>query len=150
MSQKQIVYNRKAHHDYFIEEEYEAGLVLLGTEIKSIRKGSVQIKDAYVSFVDHEAFIKDMLIPKYDHGNIFNHDETRERKLLLHKHEIIKLQQKVKMQGYTIVPLALYLHKGKAKLKISLAKGKHLYDKRQVEKERTAKRAMEKVLKRAV
>lgn len=150
MSQKQIVYNRKAHHDYFIEEEYEAGLVLVGTEIKSIRKGSVQIKDAYVSFVNQEAFIKDMLIPKYDFGNIFNHEETRERKLLLHAHEIKKLQQKVKMQGYTIVPLCLYLDKGRAKLRIALAKGKHLYDKRQVEKEKTAKRAMEKVMKRAI
>lgn len=150
MSQKVIVYNRKAHHDYFIEDEYEVGLVLHGTEIKAIRKGSVQIKDSFISFVDGEAFIKDMFIPKYDFGNIFNHEEKRERKLLLHKYEIKKLHQRVKAQGYTIVPLSLYLDKGKAKMKIALAKGKHLYDKRNVEKEKTAKRDMEKAIKRSV
>lgn len=150
MAQKVVVYNRKAHHDYYIEEEYEAGLVLVGTEIKAIRNMSVQIKDAYVSFIDGEAFIKDMFIPKYDFGNRFNHDETRPRKLLLHKHEIKKLHQKVKVQGYTIVPLSLYFDKGMAKMKIALAKGKHLYDKRNAEKEKTAKRAMEKAMKRSV
>ncbi len=150
MSSKTVAFNRKAYHDYFIEEEYEAGLVLVGTEIKAIRKMSVQIKDSYVSFVDGEAFIKDMFIPKYDFGNRFNHDETRVRKLLLHKHEIKKLHQRVKVQGYTIVPLSLYFVKGNAKMKIALAKGKHLYDKRNSEKERTAKRDMEKALKRFV
>ena len=150
MSQKVIVYNRKAHHDYFIEDEFEAGLVLQGTEIKSIRKGSVQIKDSYISFVEGEAFIKDMFIPKYDFGNIYNHDETRTRKLLLHDYEIKKLHQRVKVQGYTIVPLSVYLERGKAKMKIALAKGKHLYDKRNVEKEKSAKRAMEKAVKRSV
>lgn len=150
MSQKVIVYNRKAHHDYFIEDEYEVGLVLHGTEIKAIRKGSVQIKDSFISFVDGEAFIKDMFIPKYDFGNIFNHEEKRERKLLLHKYEIKKLHQRVKAQGYTIVPLSLYLDKGKAKMKIALAKGKHLYDKRNVEKEKSAKRDMEKAMKRSI
>lgn len=150
MAQKVVVYNRKAHHDYYIEEEYEAGLVLVGTEIKAIRNMSVQIKEAYVSFIDGEAFIKDMFIPKYDFGNRFNHDETRPRKLLLHKHEIKKLHQKVKVQGYTIVPLSLYFDKGMAKMKIALAKGKHLYDKRNAEKEKTAKRAMEKAMKRSV
>ncbi len=150
MAEKVVVYNRKAHHDYFIEDEYEAGLVLVGTEIKAIRNMSVQIKDAYVSFVNNEAFIKEMFIPHYDHGNRFNHDETRVRKLLLHKHEIKKLFQKVKVQGYTIVPLSLYFVKGNAKLKIALAKGKHLYDKRNVEKEKAAKRAMEKAIKRNI
>ncbi len=111
---------------------------------------SVQIKDAYVSFIDGEAWIKDMFIPKYDFGNRFNHDETRARKLLLHKHEIKKLHQKVKVQGYTIVPLSLYFDKGMAKMKIALAKGKHLYDKRNAEKEKTAKRAMEKAIKRSI
>ncbi len=148
MSQKTIAVNRKAYHDYFIEEEYEAGIVLVGTEIKALRNRSVQIKDAYISFVNGEAFIKDMFIPKYDYGNRFNHDETRERKLLLHKHEIKKLYQKVKVAGYTIVPLSVYFDKGNAKIKIALAKGKHLYDKRNVEKEKTAKRAMEKAMKR--
>lgn len=150
MSIKTVAMNRKAYHDYFIEEEYEAGLVLVGTEIKAIRNMSVQIKDAYISFIEGEAFIKDMFIPKYDFGNRFNHDETRSRKLLLHKHEIKKLHQRVKVQGYTIVPLSLYLDKGNAKVKIALAKGKHLYDKRNVEKEKTAKRAMEKAIKRFV
>ncbi|MFV0381440.1 MAG: SsrA-binding protein SmpB [Breznakia sp.] len=145
---KVISYNRKAKHDYFIEETYEAGLVLSGTEIKSIRNGSVQLKDAYVSFFDNEAFIKNMYIPPFAQGNIFNHDETRERKLLLHKHEIKKLQQKVKLQGLTIVPLSLYLYRGRAKLEIALAKGKHLYDKRNSEKERDTKRMIEKVMKR--
>lgn len=150
MGQKVVVYNRKAHHDYFIEEEIEAGIALVGTEIKSIRNGSVQIKDAYISFIDGEAFIKDMYIPKYDFGNRFNHDETRVRKLLLHKHEIKKLFQRVKVQGYTIVPLSVYFVKGNAKVKIALAKGKHLYDKRNVEKEKTAQRAIEKAMKRSV
>ncbi len=144
---KIVAQNRKAKHDYFLEEFYEAGLVLQGTEIKAIRKGSVQLKDSYISFVDGEAFIKEMYIGKYDHGNIFNHDETRIRKLLLHKSEIKKLSNKVKLKGYTIVPVSLYLLKGRAKLEIALAKGKSLYDKRNTEKERTAKKEMEKLLK---
>lgn len=150
MGQKTVAVNRKAYHDYFIEEEYEAGIVLVGTEIKSLRNMLVQIKDAYISFIDGEAWIKDMYIPKYDFGNRFNHDETRTRKLLLHQHEIKKLFQKVKVQGYTIVPLSIYFVKGNAKIKIALAKGKHLYDKRNVEKEKSAKRAMEKAIKRAI
>ncbi len=150
MAGKVVVLNRKAFHEYFIEDEFEAGLVLQGTEIKAIRKGSIQIKDAYVTFIDGEAYIKDMYIPKYDFGNIHNHDETRERKLLLHKHEIKKLNQRVKVQGYTIVPIDIHLYKGMAKMKIALAKGKHLHDKRNVEKERDAKRSIEKALKRAV
>lgn len=147
--QKVITYNRKAKHDYFIEDTLEAGLVLHGTEIKAIRKGSVQLKEAFISFMDDEAYIKNMHIPPYEFGNRFNHDETRERKLLLHRHEIKKLQQKTKLQGYTIVPLSLYLVKGKAKLQIALAKGKHLYDKRNTEKQRDADRMMQKAIKRA-
>lgn len=144
---KVIVYNRKASHEYFLEDRYEAGLVLKGTEIKSIRKGHVQLKDAYISFVNQEAFVKEMHIPEYTFGNRFNHDETRIRKLLLHKQEILKLQQKVKLKGYTIVPISLYLEKGKAKLEIALAKGKALHDKRQSEKEKDAKREIEKAMK---
>lgn len=144
---KIVAQNRKAKHDYFLEEFYEAGLVLQGTEIKAIRKGGVQLKDSYISFVDGESFIKEMFISKYDHGNIFNHDETRIRKLLLHKNEIKKLSSKVKLKGYTIVPVSLYLLKGRAKLEIALAKGKSLYDKRNSEKEKTAKKEMEKLLK---
>ncbi len=147
MSEKVVSYNRKASHDYFLEEFYEAGLVLQGTEIKSIRLGKVQFKDAYISFIDHEAYIKEMHISAYDFGNRFNHDETRERKLLLHKEEIRKLQNKVKLKGYTIVPVKMILKDGRAKLVIALAKGKALYDKREDAKLRDAKREMEKALK---
>lgn len=147
-NRKVIAYNRKAAHDYFLEDRHEAGLVLTGTEIKSIRKGKVQLKDSYISFVNQEAFIKEMHIAPYDFGNRFNHDETRIRKLLLHREEIRKLQQKVKLKGYTIVPTSLYLEKGLAKLEIALAKGKELHDKRQSEKERDAKREIAKAMKR--
>lgn len=142
-----IAKNRKAFHDYFIEHTYEAGMVLVGTEIKSLRQGKVQLKDAYITFINDEAYIKGMHIAKYDLGNRFNHDESRDRKLLLHKHEIAKLQKAVQLQGYTIVPLGIHLSKGRAKLSIAEAKGKHLYDKRQVEKERTMKRDIQKAMK---
>ncbi len=147
MSEKVVSYNRRASHDYFLEEFYEAGLVLQGTEIKSIRLGKVQFKDAYISFIDNEAYIKEMHISAYDFGNRFNHDETRERKLLLHKEEIRKLQNKVKLKGYTIVPVKMILKNGRAKLEIALAKGKALYDKREDAKLKDAKREMEKALK---
>lgn len=147
MSEKVVSYNRKASHDYFLEEFYEAGLVLQGTEIKSIRLGKVQFKDAYISFVGNEAYIKEMHISAYDFGNRFNHDETRERKLLLHKEEIRKLQNKVKLKGYTVVPVKMILKNGRAKLEIALAKGKALYDKREDAKLKDAKREMEKALK---
>ncbi len=144
---KMITVNRKANHEYFLTDRYEAGLVLQGTEIKSIRKGSVQLKDAYISFINQEAFIKEMHIPPYDYGNRFNHDETRIRKLLLHRDEIKKLQEKVKLKGFTVVPVSLYLDKGKAKLEIALAKGKNLHDKRESEKARDAHREIQKALK---
>ena len=147
MSEKIVSVNRKASHDYFLVERFEAGIVLTGTEIKSIRKGKVQFKDAYITFIKNESYIKEMHIAPYDHGNIFNHDETRERKLLLHKLEIRKLQQKVKLKGFTIVPCKMYLKNGRAKLEIALAKGKDLYDKRQDDKIKTAKREMERALK---
>lgn len=144
---KLIVKNRKAAHDYFLEEFIEAGIVLKGTEIKAIRNGSVQMKDAYISFIQNEAYIKQMHISAYQFGNRFNHDEVSDRKLLLHKDEIIKLQNKVKLKGYTIVPVSLYLSKGRVKMEIALAKGKHLHDKRQSEKEKDAKRQIEKAMK---
>lgn len=147
MSEKVIAKNRKAYHDYFIEETYEAGLVLFGTEIKAIRKASVQFKDAYIHFVNNEAFIRDMYIGQYEQGNRFNHEETRERKLLLHKEEILKLQKKVQLKGYTVIPLSMYLSKGRAKLEIALATGKDLHDKRETDKAKTAKREMQKALK---
>lgn len=147
MASKIVSVNRKAFHDYFIIEKVEAGLVLTGTEIKSIRKGTVQFKDAYIHFVNGEAFIRDMYIAQYTQGNIFNHEETRERKLLLHKHEIVRLQKKVVLKGFTIIPLQLLLVEGRAKLEIALAQGKELHDKRQSEKERDAKREIQKVMK---
>ena len=144
---KLIAENRKARHDYFIEDRYEAGIVLQGTEIKSVRLGHVQLKDSYISISGNEAFVKEMHISPYEYGNRFNHDETRVRKLLLHKTEIRKLQDKVKLKGYTIVPLSVYLSKGRLKVEIALAKGKDLHDKRNSEKERDAKREIEKALR---
>ncbi|MBE6103537.1 MAG: SsrA-binding protein SmpB [Erysipelotrichaceae bacterium] len=146
--EKIIAVNRKARHEYFLEEFYEAGIALTGTEIKSVRKGHVQFKDAYIDFVGNEAFIRDMHIAQYDHGNIFNHDETRLRKLLLHKHEIIKLKRAVQVKGYTVVPTRMYFVKGLAKMEIALARGKDLYDKRQTLKQRDAQREIEKAVKR--
>lgn len=143
---KEIALNKKAYHDYFIEDTFEAGMVLEGTEIKSIRLGKVQLKESYVSIRKGEAYIKGMHISPYDFGNRFNHDETRDRKLLLHSSEIIKLQNKVKLQGYAIVPLKVYLKGGKAKLEIALAKGKTLHDKRETDKVKT----MERMAKKAV
>lgn len=142
-----VAKNRKAFHEYFVEDRYEAGIVLTGTEIKSVRQGKVQLKDAFISIVNGEAFIKGMHIAQFEQGNRFNHDETRERKLLLHQHEIDKLIKAQQLQGYTIVPLDLHLTRGRAKLEIATAKGKHLFDKRQVEKERSIKRDIEKAMK---
>jgi SsrA-binding protein len=128
--------NRKAYFDYYIERSIEAGMVLKGTEIKSIRNGSADLKDAYVRIKNDEAFIINMYIAPYEKGNQFNHEERRSRKLLLHKKEIIKLGEESKKDGYTIIPLKLYIHKGYAKLLIGVCKGKHLYDKRQSIKEK--------------
>ncbi len=144
---KDIAVNKKAYHDYFIEDKYEAGLSLLGTEIKSLRKGKVQLKESYISFSNGEAIIKGMNIAQYDHGNRFNHDETRERRLLLHKSEIRKLQNKVKLQGYTVIPLKIYLKDGLAKLEIALAKGKSLYDKRETDKIKTLEKEARKAIR---
>ena len=143
---KDIAVNKKAYHDYFIEDTYEAGMSLMGSEIKSIRNGKVSLKEAYVSFVGGEAFIKDMHIAQYQDASYNNHDETRERRLLLHKREITKLSSKVKVQGYTCVPLRLYFKDGRVKLEIALAKGKSLYDKRETDK----KRDMERQAKQAI
>lgn len=142
-----IAKNRKAYHDYIIEDKFEAGLVLTGTEIKSLRQGKVQLKEAYISIIDNEAWIKGMHIAAYDFGNRYNHDETRDRKLLLHRHEISKLFNQSKLKGYTIVPLQIYLKNGRAKLEIALAKGKHLYDKRQVQKQKDMDRQIQKAMK---
>lgn len=145
--EKTVVFNRRAAHDFFLEEKYECGLVLTGTEIKSIREGRVQFKDSYISIYKGEAWIKGMHISPYKFGSFFNVDEERDRKLLLHGYEIRKIHQKVKTKGYTVVPVRMYLKNGKAKLEIALAKGKNLYDKRETSKLRDAKREMAKAMK---
>jgi SsrA-binding protein len=147
MSSKKIAENRKAFHEYFIIERIEAGIVLQGTEIKSIRNAQVQFKDAYVHFNQGEAFIRDMHIAHYAQGNQFNHEETRERKLLMHKEEIRKLQKKAALKGYTVIPLTLSLVNGRAKIEIALAQGKALHDKRETEKQRDAQREIAKATK---
>ncbi|HIW17626.1 MAG TPA: SsrA-binding protein SmpB [Candidatus Faecalicoccus intestinipullorum] len=147
MNQKTIAENRKARHEYELFDRYEAGLSLKGTEIKSIRKGKVQLKDAYISFYGNEAYIKGMHISPYEFGNIFNHEETRDRKLLLHKNEIRKLEQAARLKGYTVVPTRIYLSKGLAKLEIALAKGKNLHDKRESQKKKDAQKEIQKALK---
>lgn len=128
--------NKKAYFDYFIEEEIEAGIALVGTEIKSIRNGSCNLKDSYAIIKNNEAFILAMHVSKYKEGNQFNHDELRTRKLLLNKKEIIKIKTKITQEGYSLIPLKLYFKKNKVKLLLGIAKGKKLYDKRQSIKER--------------
>lgn len=132
--------NKKAYFNYFINKELEAGIVLLGTEIKSIKKGSCNITDSYIRIKNNEAYIINMYIEKYNEGSIFNHEETRERKLLLHKKEIKKLLEEVKTEGYSLIPLRVYIKEGKAKVLIGLAKGKKLYDKRETIKKRDLER----------
>ena len=136
--------NKKAYFDYFIEDTYEAGMVLTGTEIKSIRKGSCNLKDSYARIKNNEIYLINMFISTYEEGNRFNHDERRERKLLLHKKEIYKIRDKMEKEGYSLVPVKLYLKNGRAKVEIAIAKGKKLYDKRQAIKEKDIKRELEK------
>jgi SsrA-binding protein len=144
---KIIAQNKKARHDYFIEETYEAGLQLLGSEIKSIRLGKVTVNDSFVTFKEGEAFVHNLHIAKYDFSNQFNHEETRPRKLLLHKKEILKMFSKTREQGYTVVPLKIYLNEGLCKLEIGMAKGKKDYDKRETLKEKDQEMRMKKILK---
>lgn len=144
---KLVANNKKARHDYFIEKIYEAGLVLKGTEVKSIRQGRVNLKESYVIVKDGEVFVFGMHISPYKEGNIFNEDPLRTRKLLLNKNEIRKISQDVKLAGYTVVPLRLYFKNGRAKLEIALAKGKKLYDKRESQRERDIKRSLDRKYK---
>ncbi len=134
------IQNRKARYNYFIEKTFEAGLVLTGTEIKSIRKGSANFNDAYVTIKNGEAYIINMYIAKYEEGNRFNHEERRTRKLLLHKSEIKKIYNELKVSGYTLVPVKLYFKGNYAKVLIGLARGKKLYDKRETIKQRDIER----------
>lgn len=142
---KQIASNRKAFHDYFVEDKFEAGIELAGTEVKSIRQGNVNLKDAFCGVKDGEMFLHGMHVSPYEQGNIFNKDPRRVRKLLLHKREIIKLQAKVQQDGYALVPLSLYLSGHRVKVEVALARGKKLYDKREAAAKRDAKREMERM-----
>ena len=134
------IINRKAKFDYYIENEIEAGIVLKGTEIKSLRKGSADLKDTYIRIKNEEAYVINMYIAKYEEGNIFNHDERRERKLLLHKNEILKIAHNIETNRYTLVPLKLYFKGNKAKIELGICQGKKLYDKRESLKEKDLKR----------
>lgn len=134
------ILNRKARFNYFIIDEIEAGIELKGTEIKSIRNGKASIEDAYARIKNGEVFLTNMFIAKYEEGNRFNHDERRERKLLLHKSEIIKLSKKLELDNYTLVPLKLYFKKNHVKISLGLCKGKKLYDKRETIKKRDLER----------
>jgi len=144
---KIIATNKKASHDYFLLDKYECGIVLKGTEIKSIRANKVNIVDSYARVKGTEIFLVNMHISKYDQGNQFNHDETRSRKLLLHKKQIIRLINKMNRDGLTLIPTKVYLERGLCKIELSLAKGKKNYDKRQSLKEKDALRRAEQTLK---
>jgi SsrA-binding protein len=145
---KIVAQNRRAAHDYFVEDRYEAGIALTGTEIKSIRAGRVQLREAYVRPEGGEIFLLNAHIAPYDPAARQNHDPRRTRKLLLHKREIAKLAEKVQQKGYTIVPLKMYLSKGRAKVEIALARGKRQYDKRRTIAERESRREMARALSR--
>ncbi|MEG1547361.1 MAG: SsrA-binding protein SmpB [Clostridia bacterium] len=144
---KPVAQNRKARHEYFIEDTCECGLVLVGTEVKSIRAGKINLKDSYAQVKNGEAFVIGMHISPYEQGNIFNRDPFRQRKLLLHKREILKLQALSQADGYSLIPLSMYIRDGKVKLELAVAKGKKLYDKRNDIAERDAKRDMERKFK---
>lgn len=141
---KVISDNRKAYHDYFIEEKLEAGIILTGTEIKSIRNGRVNLKDSYARIENGEVWLHQMHISPYEQGNRFNHDPLRKRKLLLNRSEIIKLVGKIQLQGLTLIPTKIYLRRGMAKIELGVGRGKKNYDKRQDIAERDAKREIER------
>lgn len=139
--------NRKARHDYFIHETFEAGLELKGTEVKSLRVGKANLRDSYAQIINGEIFVEHMHISPYEQGNIFNHDPLRRRKLLMHKKEILKLFGKTREKGFTLIPLKIYFKKGRAKMELALASGKHNYDKRAALAEKSAKRDIERAMK---
>ena len=139
-----VAQNKKAYHDYFVEETYEAGIELFGTEVKSVRQGKINLKDSWCNIVKGEIFVNGMHISPYDHGNIFNRDPMRPKKLLMHKKEILKLFGLTKQQGYAIIPLQVYFKNGRAKLLIGLCKGKKLYDKREDAAKKSANREIER------
>ena len=144
---KIIAENRKARHDYIIEESFETGIVLTGTEVKSMRGGRINLKDSYAQIENGEIFLHGMHISPYEHGNIFNVDPLRPRKLLMHKREIMRLFGKVKTDGLTFVPLKVYFERDKVKVELALVRGKKLYDKREAAAEKSAKREMDRAIK---
>ena len=146
-AEKTVCENRKARHDYFIHETYEAGIELFGTEVKSLRAGRANLKDAYGTVKNGELFIEGMHISPYEQGNIFNRDPLRPKKLLMHKSEIMKLFGKTREKGFTLVPLRVYFKRGRAKMEIALASGKHTFDKRRTLADKEMKRDMERALK---
>ena len=147
MGEKLICNNKKAYHDYFIEEKFEAGMVLRGTEVKSLRNGKANLNDSFALIKNGEAFLHNLHISPYDYGNRENHDPDRMRKLLLHKNEIVKLYAKIREQGYSFIPLRIYFKDGLVKVELGMAKGKKLYDKREDMKEKDHKRDMAQALK---
>ena len=144
---KIVARNREAYHEYFVEEEMEAGIELCGTEVKSVRQGTLNLKDAWCGIKDGQLMINQMHISPYEHGNIFNRDPLRSRRLLMHKREIMRLYGKVKQDGYSLIPLTVYFKGSRVKVKIGLCKGKKLYDKRQAAANRDAKRQIERAMK---
>ena len=144
---KVVATNREARHEYFVEEEMEAGIELRGTEVKAIRAGTLNLKDAWCGIKDGEMILNQMHITPYDHGNRFNPDPRRPRRLLMHKREIMRLFGKVKQDGYALIPLSIYLKGSRVKVKVGLCKGKKLYDKRQAAAEKDAKRQIERAMK---
>ena len=139
--------NKKAFHDYFVLDRYEAGIELCGTEVKSIRQGKLNLKDSWCSIVDGELFVNGMHISPYDHGNIFNRDPDRPKRLLLHKREIRKLHDLQKQEGYALIPLSVYFKNSRVKVELGLCKGKKTYDKREAVAKRDAKREMDRAMR---
>ena len=147
---KQITANRKAFHEYFVLEKYEAGIELAGTEVKSIRAGNVNLKDSFCTIKDGELFIRGMHVSPYEQGNIFNKDPVRPRRLLMHKREIMKLNASVMQDGMALVPLSLYFKDGRVKVELGLCKGKKLHDKRDSEAEKESKRDIDRIMKERI
>ena len=144
---KQVTANKKAWHDYFVDERFEAGIELVGTEVKSIRQGQINLKDSYCSFKDGELFVLGMHISPYEKGNIFNKDPMRKRRLLMHKREIMNLYGRTKQDGYALIPLSVYFKDSKVKIELGLCRGKKLHDKRASIASRDAKREIDRVMK---
>ena len=147
---KLVANNKKAYFDYFIEDKWEAGMELYGTEVKSVRMGKASIKESYIKIENGEVFIYNMHISPYEHGNIYNKDPLRNRKLLLNKRELLKLYSKVKIDGYSLVPISLYFKGSLVKLELGVGKGKKLYDKRQDIAKKDAERRMQKAMRQKI